>query len=47
MILVPEMVKETTVFLDLLEDHAQKQDVFRMKDLTDDLFVDVNGKFVL
>ena len=45
--LVPEMVKETMVFLDLLNDHAQKQDVFRMKELTDNLAMDVNGKIVL
>ncbi|MCJ1466436.1 hypothetical protein MMC07_005055 [Pseudocyphellaria aurata] len=47
MTLVPDIIKETMVFLDILNDHAIKQDVFRMKDLTDNLAMDVIGKVVL
>ena len=45
--LVPGIVSETEIFCDLLQSHAQKQDVFRMKQLTDDLAMDVIGKIVL
>jgi cytochrome P450 len=44
---VPEIVKETMTFLDILNDHARKQDVFRMKNLTDNLAMDVIGRVVL
>lgn len=47
MTLVPDIVKETVVFLDILSGHATKQDVFRMKNLTDNLAMDVIGKVVL
>lgn len=47
MTLVPDIVKETVVFLDVLNGHATKQDVFRMKNLTDNLAMDVIGKVVL
>ena len=47
MTLVPDIVKQTEVFLNVLHDHATKQDVFRMKHLTDDLAMDVIGKVVL
>ena len=47
MTLVPDIVKETMVFLDVLRGHANKQDVFRMKNLTDNLAMDVIGKVVL
>lgn len=47
MTLVPDIVKEAMVFLDVLNDHAIKQDVFRMKGLTDDLAMDVIGRVVL
>lgn len=33
-------------FLSRLNDHAHKQDVFRMKFVTDDLVMDVIGKVV-
>ena len=45
--LVPDIVKETMVFLDILNYHAIKQDVFRMKHLTDNLAMDVIGRVVL
>ena len=47
MTLVPSIVKETTVFYEVLQHHAQEQDVFRIKALTDDLAMDVIGKVVL
>lgn len=47
MTLVPDFVKETTVFCKLLQDHARTQDMFQMKTLTDDLAMDVIGKVVL
>ena len=47
MTLVPDIVKETKVFLDVLNDQAMKQDIFRMKNLTDNLAMDVIGKVVL
>jgi cytochrome P450 len=47
MALVPEIVKETIVFCEVLQDHAIKQDIFPMKTLTDDLAMDVIGKVVL
>ncbi|KAL8645886.1 MAG: hypothetical protein Q9210_006462 [Variospora velana] len=45
--LVPEIVKETTVFCEILQEHAAKQDIFRMKSLTDNLAMDVIGRVVL
>ena len=45
--LVPEIVKETGTFLNILDEHAYKQDIFRMKNLTDNLTMDVIGKVVL
>lgn len=47
MTLVPDIVKQTMVFLDILHDHATKQDTFRMKNLTDNLTMDIIGKVVL
>ena len=47
MTLVPEIVRETTVFCELLENHTRQQDIFRMKELTDNLAMDVIGKVVL
>ena len=47
MTLVPEIVKETTVFCTLLREHAQKRDIFTMKSLTDNLAADVIGRVVL
>ena len=45
--LVPDIVRETEVFCEVLQDHAKMQGVFRMKDLTDNLAMDVIGKVVL
>lgn len=45
--LVPNIVKETMVFCEILHDHVIKQDIFPMKTLTDDLAMDVIGKVVL
>lgn len=47
MTLVPDIVRETMVFTQLLQDHSKKQDIFRMKALTDNLAMDVIGKVVL
>ena len=47
MTLVPDIVKETTVFCEVLQHHAQEQDIFQMKTLTDDLAMDIIGKVVL
>ena len=47
MTLVPDIVKETSVFCDLLQNHAREQDMFRMKGLTDNLAMDIIGKVVL
>ncbi|KAL9582087.1 MAG: hypothetical protein Q9212_003499 [Teloschistes hypoglaucus] len=45
--LVPEMVKVTAVFCDILLNHAKTQRVFPMKHLTDHLAMDISGKIVL
>ncbi|MCJ1437271.1 hypothetical protein MMC27_006657 [Xylographa pallens] len=47
MTVVPDIVKETKVFYDVLQEHASRQDVFPMKALTDNLAMDVIGKVVL
>ena len=47
MTLVPEIVRETTIFCSLLGNHARRQDMFQMKGLTDNLAMDVIGKIVL
>ncbi len=47
MTLVPDIVRETTVFCEMLQCHAKKQDIFQMKTLTDNLAMDVIGKVVL
>ncbi|KAL8905085.1 MAG: hypothetical protein Q9207_002859 [Kuettlingeria erythrocarpa] len=47
MTLVPDIVRETTVFCDILQENAEKKDIFRMKALTDNLAMDVIGKVVL
>ena len=44
---VPDIVKETQVFCNVLQKHADRQDVFPMKGLTDNLAMDVIGKVVL
>jgi len=47
MTLVPEIVNETMVFCEVLRYHANKQDIFKMKALTDHLAMDVIGRVVL
>ena len=47
MTLVPEIVRETIDFYELLENHARQQDIFRIKELTGNLAMDVTGKAVL
>lgn len=47
MTLVPEIVNETMVFCEVLRYHANKQDIFKMKALTDNLAMDVIGRVVL
>ncbi|MCJ1252880.1 hypothetical protein MMC24_000686 [Lignoscripta atroalba] len=47
MTLVPDIVRESAVFCKVLQSHAQKQDVFAMKGLTDNLAMDVIGRVVL
>lgn len=45
--LVPDIVRETTVFCEILQHHASEQNIFRMKALTDNLTMDIIGKVVL
>ncbi|KAL8703924.1 MAG: hypothetical protein Q9201_002904 [Fulgogasparrea decipioides] len=45
--LVPEMVKETAAFCDVLHSRAGTQSVFLMKHLTDNLAMDIIGKIIL
>ena len=45
--LTPGIVEETETFCDLLKRHAQDGSMFRMKDLTDNLAMDVIGRVVL
>ena len=44
---VPDIVAETTIFCNVLREHAQKQDCFEMKSLTDNLAMDVIGRVML
>ncbi|KAL8811176.1 MAG: hypothetical protein Q9223_006230 [Gallowayella weberi] len=44
---IPEMVKETVVFCNILLNHAKAQRLFLMKHLTDNLAMDIVGKIVL
>lgn len=45
--LVPDIVRETLVFCDILQEHAERKIIFRMKPCTDNLAIDVIGKVVL
>ena len=47
MTVVPDIVHETTVFCEVLQEHAKKRKTFPMKTLTDNLAMDVIGKVVL
>lgn len=44
---VPDIVKETLMFCKVLQQYAESQSVFSMKNLTDNLAMDVIGKVVL
>lgn len=45
--LTGSVVKETERFCDVLQRHAQNKRLFRMKDLTDNLTMDIIGRVVL
>lgn len=45
--LAPVIVKETSIFCEILRELTQKQKMFRMKDFTDKLAIDVIGTVVL
>ncbi|MCJ1261444.1 hypothetical protein MMC22_001308 [Lobaria immixta] len=45
--LVPDIVRETLAFCDILQEHAERKVIFRMKPCTDNLAIDVIGKVVL
>lgn len=47
MTLVPDIVRETLVFCDILQEHAERKDIISMKPYTDNLAIDVIGKIVL
>lgn len=44
---VPDIVAETMILANVLREHAQKQDCFEMKSLTDNLAMDVIGRVTL
>ena len=47
MTLVPGIVEDTMTFCRVLEKHVEKQDIFEMKKLTDNLAMDIIGRVVL
>lgn len=47
MTLTPGIVEETVTFFDILDTHVQNQTLFHMKDMTDNLTMDVIGRVVL
>ncbi|KAI9794418.1 MAG: hypothetical protein M1816_005488 [Peltula sp. TS41687] len=47
MTLVPDIVKETTIFCDILREHARNQDIFPLKEATDNLTMDVISRVVM
>ena len=47
MTLVPGIVKEVETFCQILREHAEKEDIFQMKALTDNLTMDVIGRVAL
>lgn len=47
MTFVPDIIKETLVFCDILQEHMERKDIFPMKPYTDNLAIDVIGKVVL
>lgn len=47
MTLTPVIVEETSIFCEILRELTQRQEMFRMKDFTDKLAIDVVGNVVL
>ena len=47
MSLTKSVVEETVTFCDLLQEYSSDQRVFKMKDLTDNLTMDIIGSVVL
>lgn len=47
MSLVPEIIKEATMFWDILREKTERKEIFPMKKLTDNLTMDIIGKVVL
>lgn len=45
--LMPEFVKEVTIFCDILREQADEGGMFPMKNVTDNLTIDIIGKIVL
>ena len=45
--LTPGIIEETETFCEILASHSRNQTIFRMKDLTDNLAMDVIGRVVL
>ena len=45
--MVPEIVKETVAFCDILQELVENEDLFQMTEAIDNLALDVIGKVVL
>lgn len=45
--LVPLIVAKTNIFISIIERHSEKQDVIKMKNLLDNLTMDIIGLVVL
>ena len=45
--LLPAMIDDVSVFKNLLKARADQRDIFRLKALTDNLVMDINGRLVL
>ena len=44
---VPSIIEETKVLCEILQEHVQKNDIFKMKSLTDNITMDIIGGIVL
>ena len=44
---IPLIVDETRIFCEILQEHAQKSDIFKLKHLTDNITMDIIGGIVL
>lgn len=47
MTLVPDIVDRVSVYADILEDHAHKNDLFRLEKLATRVTIDIIGKVIL